>query len=177
MRTTRYLAAALVLAGCLLVLGATGAFTETQAERGVAVDTAQDQNAFLGLQYPSPGRTLSLNSGDAAFCGSYCWYVDEEMVVLHDNTAAQNLAVSNVTFQSSSTNMLAFGFDNVSHPSGIEAMEGTFLCQNSGGGIFDPAPPEQEEGSTDVTINLTVTSGNMTVDLSRTVQVECIADS
>lgn len=173
MRTTEYLGVAFVLAGCLLVLASTGAFDATHAERGMAVDTATDSNAFLGLNYSSPGRLLQLETSDRWFClGSSCYYNDVELVRFENNTAG-DLNITQVAVQESGgVGTFGDGIRYEAGPPNIGRVLGDFTCPASGGFIV---PTQQNSATSTVTLDVVAQGDNLSVDLSRDITVECVA--
>lgn len=166
MRTLRYLGVALLVAGGLLVLAPTGAFDASDADRGLAVEAAGDATAALGIDYASPDRVIRLESPDGCLL---CFHTGEELALLEDNTAAGELTVTDFEFAESGDLTFFRGVTNVSDPNGIEAIIGDFDCPTTGFPDF-----EQGDARTTVTMDITVSDGDVTISVTRSVVVECV---
>lgn len=175
MRFSKRLGLGLVLAGLAVLVVSTGGFDSIAADRGSQLDTASDRNALLGINY-TEGRTVELESQDGtpgclfnAFCYSY---ENRELVVLHDNTVGGGLAVNYpIEFDVDETDS---NFEITNGPSydttgpNLAVITASFECR----ALFG----YQLQGSGWIEMDATVTDGDTTIEVTRRINVECIAD-
>lgn len=162
----------LVIIGIVLVAASTGAFDSVTADRGVTVETVGDDNALLALDYPSD-ETLALYSDTSdedatcviGFCGEY-EYHSEELVSVTDNTASNDLIIDSIEADYDDDLVESLEYDET-------AIWGDFTCPASGSLI---GGSDQEEASTSVELEIVASSSEVTVDLERSVTVNCIPD-
>ena len=174
MKYLTYIGATLVVIGIILVAASTGAFDSATADRGVTVETAGDDNALLALDYPSDDRTLALDSGTSdgggeciiiIGCSDY-EYNSEELVSVTDNTPSNNLIIEDVDYNYDDDLVESLEYDET-------AVWGDFACPASGSFI---GGSDQDEASTSVELEIVASSSEVTVDLERSVTVNCIRD-
>jgi len=186
MRLIKILGVALLLAGSLMVISSSGAFDSLDAGRGVSVETAADENAYLGVEYgtelttPTGGTpTLELESSNAdggGFCFFGCAdyeYNTREIIVFEDNTATGNLSITDESFTTDNGDVAAQNDLRIEYDQGIGVMRGDFSCP-SGGTLFGIG--DQEEDSAKVTVNIQASNEDVAVDLEREVNIECVPD-
>ena len=170
----KYLGMAMVVSGAVLIIIGSGAFDRTEASRGVAIDVAGDQDAFLGVEYPE-GRPVNLQSADAdaggcIFFGLICFeyqYNDRDILLLENNTAGK-LSADTVTATVDNNDITGgAGLRVEDANNGLRKVVGDFRCPNNAG----------DQGSRTGTVTVDVqTSGSLEVDLQRQLEVECVPD-
>ncbi|WP_121741810.1 hypothetical protein [Natronorubrum halophilum] len=182
MRWITYLGFGLLVVGSLAVVASSGAFDSTVADRGVAVETAGDEDALLGLEYPSEERVLELESengdlGGFGFCFFGCpdyEYDAESVVVLEDNTPSGPLSIEDVSFSKANDEDDIIDEESLRREpaeDGFRVVLGDFSCPTSG----DFSPSQQESDAT-VTVAIEVSDGEVSIDLEREIDVECVPD-
>ena len=181
MRTAKLIGLAMVISGAVLTAMGSGAFDASEAGRAVAIETADDQNGFLGVEYPQ-GEPVQLSSGDADG-GGFCFfgacsqyrYNDRTVLLLTDNAG---LSIENV--DTSVDNGAITGGSGVRDeptPNGLRAIVGDFRCPaSSTGGFFSIGDQGARTGTVTATIDAQENGGSMRVELERQVQIECIPD-
>ncbi|WP_436346018.1 hypothetical protein [Natronorubrum sp. FCH18a] len=170
------------MVGALIVATSSGAFDVANADRGVGVETASDESALLGFEYPSEDRTLELNSDDAdggggcflGFCSPYR-YNDVVIVVFEDNTPSNELSIGENDLTVDVDNDDIVGGEELRHEptdDGLRVVLGDFRCSSAG--AFGSG--DQQHRSATVTIDAEVSGEKISIDLERTVDLECVAD-
>jgi len=187
MRLIKTLGVILLLAGSLIVVSSSGAFDSLDADRGVDVETASDQNAYLGVEYgndlttPAGGTpTLELESSNADR-GGFCIifdcsdyeYSDEVVIIFEDNTATGDLSITDESFTTDNRDVAAQNDLRIEYDQGVGVMRGDFSCP-SGGAFFGDG--DQEEDSAKTTVNIQASDGDVTINLEREVNIECVPD-
>lgn len=156
------------------MIGSIGAFDTQIADRGVGIETADDANAFLGLEYSSESRTLELTSDDSdggGFCIFACGpyeYTEQELVAVEDNMPAGELVIEEISFEEDGDDII----DELEYTDD-DLVQGDFSCPASGS-LFGYG--DQEDRSATVTIDIEASGEAVTIDLERTVDIECVAD-
>lgn len=181
MRSLTYLGAGLLLVGALLVVAPSGAFDSLVADRGVGVQTADDEDAYLGLEYDDEldDRTLELDSDDAddgggcffGLCGDY-EYNDRELLTLEDNTPDGGLTIDDVSIESDNDDITGGDGLRVEHDEGLGVLKGDFRCPASG--FFGSG--DQESRSATVSISVIASDDEVTIELERQLEIECLED-
>ena len=186
MRLIKTLGVVLLLAGSLVVVSSSGAFDSLDAGRGVSVETAADENAYLGVKYDDKlttstdgTPTLELESGKAdggGFCFFGCSdyeYNGREMIIFEDNTATGDLSITDESFTTDNRDVAAQNDLRIEYDQGIGVMRGDFSCP-SGGTLWGYG--DQEEDSAKTTVNIQASDGDVTINLEREVNIECVPD-
>jgi len=180
MRLRTRIGLALLLVGCGLLLVSSGAFDSIDADRGVSLDVANDSEALLNISYPN-GQPINLSASDADnyistfdTCGPLadCEYSDIAVLVLSDNTARNELEVTgDIQFGTRSDSNLTIMGDLFEDPSGsgLTTVRASLECEEDSS-LFG----SQYHGSGWIEMDLSVTDGNMTIDATRRVNVNCI---
>lgn len=174
MKPITYIGVGLLLIGGLVMIGSSGAFDTTTADRDVGIETADDAHAFLGLEYPTESRTLGLtsdNSDGGGFCILACSpyeYTDRELVAVADNTPSDELVVEEIAFEEAGDDIV----DELEYTD-ANMVRGDFSCSASGSWF---GYGDQEPRSATVTIDIEASDGAITIDLERTIEIECVAD-
>ncbi|SDK81664.1 hypothetical protein [Natronorubrum texcoconense] len=156
------------------MIGSSGAFDTQVADRGVGIETADDANAFLGLEYSNEARTLELASDDSdggGFCFLACGpyeYTERELVEVKDNIPSGELVVEEISFEDDGDDII----DDLEYTDG-NFVRGDFSCPASGS-LFGYG--DQEDWSATITIGIEASGGAVTIDLDRTVDIECVGD-
>ncbi|WP_440770955.1 hypothetical protein [Natronorubrum sp. DTA28] len=156
------------------MIGSIGAFDTQIADRGVGLETADDANAFLGLEYSSESRTLELTSDDndgGGFCFLACGpyeYTERELVTVEDNMPSGELVVEEISFEEDGDDII----DAVEYTD-EDLVQGDFSCPASGS-LFGYG--DQEDRSVTITIDIEASGGAVTIDLDRTVDIERVGD-
>ncbi|SDC34974.1 hypothetical protein [Natrinema hispanicum] len=186
MRLIKMLGVVLLLAGSLIVVSSSGAFDSLDADRGVTVKTAADENAYLGVKYDDKlttstdgTPTLELESGKAdggGFCIFDCYdyeYNDMEIIIFEDNTATGGLSIADESFATDNGDVAARNDLRIKNDQGIGVMRGDFNCPADRRGLFEFY---QEEASTKTTVSIQASDGDVTINLKREVNIECVPD-
>ena len=180
-RTVRTIGLLLVLSGAVLVGLSSDALTSMNADRGVSVDVANDQNAIVGLTYPNDvsgvgePRTVELRSDDADsgrcflifFCFDYR-YNSVELVRVADQLQSSTLTVEEITYET--TGPVVATVNDQSATGALRTVSVTAECSNRGG--------NQQAASTTVSVTVRATdeSETLSVELTRDIRVECLPD-
>jgi hypothetical protein len=173
----RYLGMVMVVSGAVLIIVGSGAFDRTEANRGVAIDVAGDQDAFLGIEYPE-GRPINLQSADAdggggcffGFCADY-QYNDRVLLTLENNSAG-DISVESITATVDNPDITGgSGLRNQDTAGGLSEVVGDLRCPSSG--LFGPGDQGSGTGTVTVEVN---TGGSLKINLERKIEIKCIPD-
>ena len=168
MRLIKTLGFALLLAGSLVVISSSGAFDSLDANRGVSVETAADENALLGVEkFGTESDPIMLNTYD----GFFFTYFSVEIISFEDNIQGYyEIEVTEITLEDTG------GHENSPSLIGWEltdenTVEADLQCDRewSWGSGFD-----QNRGQGVLTVTAVMgESEDVTVELDRSVPVEC----
>ena len=184
MRTLTYLGLGVLVCGALVFVASSGAFDSTTADRGVGIETAADEDALLGLEYPSnEGDSVQLTSEQAdsegrcflGACSEY-EYDDLAIVLLEDNSPTSDLAIDADDLSVTVDNEAIVGGDGLRpEPTdeGLRVVYGDFRCPTEYN-FLGPYPQDDREAT--VTIAVEASTDDLVIDLERTVQIECVPD-
>lgn len=179
MRAARYVALALVVAGLLVTIVGSGGTVSVSGERGGDIETVDDPDAYVGLEYPEaeesgdPIVELIPADGnlDCDFGFDVCWFGDMEydnvrIVTISDQTDTQ---LSEDYLTHSLSGDVDGDTEDVGSLNTEITVQGDFTC--------DVLFGQQQEASGEVTVTLETSSDEMTVELDRQVDVECASQS
>ena len=189
MRTITYLGLGLLVCGALVFVASSGAFDSTLADRGVSIDTADDGDALVGVDRSE----LSLSVDDGEFTctdssGSYCFdghfNYDEVLLTITDQSTQTELEDVNVAGISTPDGDPPVTSVEVISNDDQHIVEGTVQCDAdcTGGitgsacrGFFGSGTAEQPVNEQPATAEIEADGETISVDLDRTVDVECEA--
>ena len=185
MRTLTYLGLGVLVCGALVFVASSGAFDSTSADRGVGIETTEDEDALLGIEYPSDCfeddvvalRASEADQTECYFFGIVCYnyYFNEELVLFTDGSSNEELSVREIDIETADDGIVyedgrenGEGIRHESSSDGLRVVLGDFYCSD----------PHEGDGAT-VTVSVTAESADESVriDLERTVRVECVADA
>ncbi|MGQ3411529.1 hypothetical protein ACT4ML_04605 [Natrinema sp. LN54] len=182
MRLITLLGFVLLALGTVLVISSIGAFDSTAADRSAGIETATDENAYLGIVYDDQlvERTLELESNNADGGGGCIFYScneyeydDRELVVFEDNVPEGELSTVDGEATIDDSNLTGGDELRVEYDQGIAVVRGDFRCP------VDPVllgSGEQRDPTTTATISLEASDGNATVELERDVEIDCVQE-
>ncbi|WP_440770953.1 hypothetical protein [Natronorubrum sp. DTA28] len=194
MRTITYLGVGLLVCGAIIFVASSGAFDSTLADRDISVGTADDEDALVGIDHSD--TILSAEEGEFActeqssfwffqYCSDGEFTYDEILLFVSDQTATAE-------FERIDINEIAGFNDNPSIESttvendGSEyTLEASIRCnaECTGGSLVDDACQSpigsgeavQRSASQTGTVDLEANGQTVSVDLDRTVEIECEA--
>ncbi|QCS41131.1 hypothetical protein [Natrinema versiforme] len=173
----------LVVVGAIALAASSGAFDSSAADRGSTVETASDGSALLSLDYPN-GEQIELESSNSdrgvlciifGPCDGFR-YNDVEIVVFADNTSSQQLTVEEIDISIDNTDMIRgdqLRDETRNNGNEINAVLGDFKCPAERDGLFSR---QQTEDSGTVTVWVKASDGNVTVELERDVEIDCVQE-
>lgn len=182
MRLITVLGFVLLALGSILVISSIGAFDSTVADRSAGIETATDKNAYLGIVYDDQldERTLELESNDADGGGGCIFYScndyeydDRELVVFEDSIPEGELSTIDDEATIDDSDLTGGDGLRVEYDQGIAVVRGDFRCP------VDPVflgSGDQRGPATTATISLVASDGNVTIDLEREVQIDCVQE-
>lgn len=181
MRTLTYLGLGMLVCGALVFVASSGAFDSTSADRGVGIETAEDRDALLGIEYPSDrfeDDVVALRASEAdqtecyLFVGCYNYYFDEELMLFTDGLPDEALSVRAVDIETTDDGIVyengfqdGAGIRHESTDAGLRVVLGDFYCS---------VPQEGDEATVTVSVTAATADGSVRIDLERTVRVECV---
>ena len=190
MRTITYLGLGLIVCGALVVVASSGAFDATVADRGVGVETADDDDALVGIDRPP--SSLSVDDGEFVctdgdlFCYDGYFEYTDVFVTITDQTPSTEFEEATVDELSTPNDNPTIGSVEVLSDNGVYTIEGIAQCDVdcTGGwsgdacrGFLGSGEAEQVPASQTATADLEVSGETISVDLSRTVDIECESGS
>lgn len=185
MKFLKYLGAGLLIVGALTLAVTSGAFDAIDANRGVSVESAGDDSALLTLEYHDAyeGGTVELHSdaadqdGGCIFgaCSSY-QYNEEEIVLFVDNTSSGDLGIDETDLTVDVDNDAIVGGAELRHEpadDGIRVVLADFRCPTEYN-FLGPYP--QGERSATLAVTVEASSPDLTIDMEREIDVECVPE-
>jgi len=158
MRVLRTLGVACLLAGALCIVVQSGAFDGAAADRAVSIDTAEPQNALLGLDDSVYGGETVSNYFCFTFFGNeYCYQSEQPQEVLGvDNNVREEVTVTSVEVASvTGTNDTTLE---------VRSKPDTLGSGDSGSVDVGCSGDVSASGTADVTLRATAEGSNVTVE-------------
>lgn len=173
LRTSVLVALTLFVAGAALMLASTGGYDTTVADRTAVIETEPDANAILELTYPDQDQQALYLEDDCGWFG--CNYYAEEVVTFEDRTQAQELDIVDATFSFQAHHNISQIESIGDSPTLVEDGDSlgvvldSYACESTGG--------SQDPGEGTLTMDLVVSDGTLTIELTREITIVCVEDS
>ncbi|WP_440763384.1 hypothetical protein [Natronorubrum sp. DTA7] len=196
MRTITYLGLGLLVCGALVFVASSGAFDSTVADRNIGVETVDDDTAYVGISQPD----VSLSASDGEFdctgtstvpffwteieyCSAGQFIHNELILTLSDQTPSsefEEAILSEISDSSDNPSTESATFETTNDEYMLQA-EIQCAAECIGGSTVDNAcqsplgswEAAQTAADNTATIELEVNGENISVDLRRTVEIEC----
>lgn len=179
MRFTTRLGLALFVLGAVAILVSSGAFDAVTADRSANIDVAEnDQEAILNVSYPNSKEIELIEQDRDGLCSVFPPCVDynnRQVIMFVDNTSAEQLSISEISFDSETDSNLRIDSGPTAQTTGtgLAVVTASFECDASWVGFFDLS---QNNGRGSITTDIVVSDGNLSVELSREVDIHCVPD-
>ncbi|WP_226480719.1 hypothetical protein [Natrinema amylolyticum] len=168
MRSSTFLGLGLIIVGGFVLAASSGAFDVTNADRGVSVETATDENALLALEKTDQ---IGLEEGNFVCEGFVCFggyrEYDVEIVTISDQTPPPELAIER--------ERLSVETENDGNPSlenwELNAVDGEYVVEAE---FHCDAPiGSQQTDSTVLAFAIETSDGKITIELEREITIQC----
>jgi hypothetical protein len=168
MRSITHLGFGLLVIGGLVLAGSSGAFDSMRADRGVGIETADDDRALLTLETREP---VELSEGEFVCEGLFCYRgyrrYDVDIVTIRDRTAPPALPINDetVSLQAEAGGNPSLEDWTLATAGDGYVVEGAFRCTAPFG--------NQRRDNATLTFDIETSDGEITISLDRELTVQC----